>query len=318
MAAIGALSEGMVTGYEVLGELGRGGMGVVYKARQVSLNRLVALKMILSGAPRRPAGVGPLQGGGRAVAQLQHPNIVQVYEVGERRWPALLQSRISRRGQPRRQAARRPDALPDGRRVDGGAGPRHRRGASAGIVHRDLKPANILLGRKPGPSEIASGALPMGMPKITDFGLAKNLKEETSNTQSGSVLGTPNYMAPEQAAGKVHEVGPLADVYALGAILYELLTGRPPFKGEGAWDTVKQVLHDDPLPPTRLRRGLPKDLETICLRCLHKEPAKRFLLPWNWPMIWTAGSKVSRFRRVRSAIGRRWSSGRSDSPPSPP
>ncbi len=276
MAALGAIPQAMVTGYEVLGELGRGGMGVVYKARQVSLNRLVALKMILSGAHAGRQELARFKAEAEAVAQLQHPNIVQVYEVGEsdgRPFFSLefleggsLADKLHGDPMPFRTAAQLLVVL--GRAIDAAH--------HAGIVHRDLKPANILLGRKPTPAEIAGGALPMGLPKITDFGLAKNLKEETSNTQSGSVLGTPNYMAPEQAAGKTHEVGPLADVYALGAILYELLTGRPPFKGDGPWDTVKQVLNDDPLPPTRLRRGLPKDLETICLRCLYKEPAKRY------------------------------------------
>jgi WD40 repeat protein len=146
----------------------------------------------------------------------------------------------------------------------------------AGIIHRDLKPANILLGRKPSQLEVQSGAFPMGIPKITDFGLAKDIKGQSSQTQSGAILGTPNYMAPEQAAGKISEIGPSADTYALGAILYHCLTGRPPFQGEGPWDTIKQVINEDPLPPTRLRRGLPRDLEVICLRCLRKEPGKRY------------------------------------------
>jgi WD40 repeat protein len=275
--ASGPLAQASVTGYEVISELGRGGMGVVYKARQISLNRLVALKMILSGAHAGRQELTRFKAEAEAVAQLQHPNIVQVYEVGEsdgRPFFSLefleggsLADKLHGEPMPFRQAAELLVVL--SRAIHAAH--------SAGIVHRDLKPANVLLGRKPTAHEIAFGAPPLGMPKITDFGLAKNLKEESSNTQSGSVLGTPNYMAPEQAAGKVHEVGPLADVYALGAILYELLTGRPPFKGDGPWDTVKQVINDDPLPPTRLRRGLPRDLETICLRCLHKEPAKRYL-----------------------------------------
>ncbi len=275
-AATGALGQAFVTGYEILSELGRGGMGVVYKARQVSLNRLVALKMILSGAHAGQTELFRFKAEAEAVAQLQHPNIVQIYEVGVsegRPYFSLefleggsLADKLRGEPMPPRQAAQLLAELAQAIHA----------AHLAGIVHRDLKPANVLLGRKPTSAQIAAGAQPLGMPKITDFGLAKNLKEQGSNTQEGSVLGTPNYMAPEQAAGKVNEVGPLADVYALGAILYELLTGRPPFKGESPWDTVKQVLNDDPLPPTRLRRGLPKDLETICLRCLHKEPAKRY------------------------------------------
>src|SRR5262249_47564676 len=144
-----------------------------------------------------------------------------------------------------------------------------------GIIHRDLKPANVLLGTVSSGSQLGA-ALPFGTPKITDFGLAKDLREESSRTQSGAVLGTPAYMAPEQAAGKIHEIGPLVDVYALGAILYECMTGSVPFRGETAWDTIEQVLNSDPLPPSRLRPRIPRDLEIVCLKCLRKEPKKRY------------------------------------------
>src|SRR5262245_24971836 len=269
-------SRPFVPGYEIVSELGRGGMGVVYKARQVGLNRLVALKMILSGAHASKNELARFRAEAEAIAQLQHPNIVQVYEVGtcdglpffslEFVEGGSLADKLVGEPMPPRLAAQLLELL--ARAME--AAHQH------GVVHRDLKPANVLLGRKPTPEEIGAGALPLGAPKITDFGLAKNLKEQGSHTQSGSIMGTPNYMAPEQAKGLTREIGPLADVYALGAILYELLTGRPPFRGDSPWDTISQVINDDPLPPSTLRHGLPIDLETICLKCLRKEPAKRY------------------------------------------
>ncbi len=271
-----AAAQGSVPGYEILSELGRGGMGVVYKARQIGLKRIVALKMILSGAHAGKQELERFRAEAEAVAQLQHPNIVQIYEVGTaegRPYFSLefleggsLADRLKGEPMSPRLAAQLVEVLSRAMHT----------AHQAGIVHRDLKPANVLLGRQPTRDEVAAGAFALGSPKITDFGLAKKLDSEGSRTQSGSVLGTPNYMAPEQAAGKISEIGPAADVYALGAILYELLTGRPPFRGDSPWDTVKQVINDDPLPPTRLRRGLPRDLETICLKCLHKEPSRRY------------------------------------------
>jgi serine/threonine-protein kinase len=253
-----------IAGYEILGELGRGGMGVVYQARQVGLNRLCAIKMILGGGHAGPEILARFKTEAEAIAQLQHPNIVQVYEIGtEGGHPFFsleyvdgksLDRFIDGAPQPPREAVRLMQAICTGVEFA------HRRG----IVHRDLKPANILLTQD-------------GTPKITDFGLAKRLQEEDrGQTRTGAVLGTPSYMAPEQAQGRGKDVGPLADVYSLGAILYDMLTGRPPFRGETVLDTLQQVQTLEPLPPVRLVPKVPRDLETICLKALAKSPAKRY------------------------------------------
>jgi outer membrane protein assembly factor BamB/predicted Ser/Thr protein kinase len=259
----------VVAGYEVLDELGRGGMGVVYKARQLGLNRLVALKMILAGSHAGPVELARFRAEAEAVARLQHPNIVQVYDVGEqdgRPFFSLefveggsLASRLDGTPLPGRQAAQLVETL--ARAVHAA----HQRG----IVHRDLKPGNILLTAD-------------GTPKIADFGLAKQLDREKGQTATGAVLGTPSYMAPEQAGGLSSDakatgsrIGPAADTYALGAILYELLTGRPPFRAETPLDTILQVLSTEPVPPRLLQPKVPRDLETVCLKCLEKDPVRR-------------------------------------------
>ncbi len=260
-AAAGPLPA--VPGYELLGVLGRGGMGVVYKARHLKLDRLVALKMVLAGAHAGPAERARFQREVEAVARLQHPHVVQIYEVGERPegpYCALefvdggsLDRKLRGQPQPARQVAELVDVV--ARAVHAA----HERG----IVHRDLKPANVLLTSD-------------GTPKVTDFGLAKRLDVESGQTQSGAVVGTPSYMAPEQAGGKTREVGPAADIYALGAILYELLTGRPPFRAETPVDTLMLVVQDDPPAPRLLNPKVPRDLETICLKCLAKDPPRRY------------------------------------------
>jgi serine/threonine protein kinase len=252
-----------VTGYEILGELGRGGMGVVYKARQLSLNRTVALKMILAGEHAGPETLERFRTEAEAVARLQHPNIVQIYEVGEQEGRPFfslefigggsLADRLNGAPLPARQAAEFAQVL---------ARTMHA-AHQQGIVHRDLKPANILLTAD-------------GLPMITDFGLAKQLHSNKAQTQSGAILGTPSYMAPEQAAGHSRLIGPASDVYALGAILYECLTGRPPFRAETPLDTLHQVLDREPAPPRLLNPKVDHDLETICLKCLEKDPAQRY------------------------------------------
>jgi hypothetical protein len=252
-----------VPGYEVLGVLGRGGMGVVYKARQARLNRLVALKMILAGAHAGEQELARFRTEAEAVARRQHPNVVQIHEVGEHQGLPFfslefcpggsLDRKVRGTPQPPREAARLAELLARAMDV----------AHQAGIVHRDLKPANVLLAAD-------------GTPRITDFGLAKKLDEAVGQTASGAVMGTPSYMAPEQARGETGRVGPAADVYALGALLYELLTGRPPFKAATSLDTMLQVMTDEPVSPCRLLPGLPRDLETICLKCLAKGPAQRY------------------------------------------
>jgi WD40 repeat protein len=252
-----------VPGYEILGELGRGGMGVVYRARQKGLNRDVALKVILAGAHAGEAERARFRAEAEAVARLQHPNIVQVHEVGEHNGVPFFSLEYVEGG-----------SLAD--RLDGTPWPAPRAAAlvealaravhaahARGVVHRDLKPANVLLTAD-------------GVPKVTDFGLAKRLDADKGQTQSGAVVGTPSYMAPEQAAGRTREVGPAADVYALGAILYECLVGRPPFRAATPLDTILQVATADPVPPRRLQPGVPRDLDTVCLKCLHKDPARRY------------------------------------------
>ena len=252
----------LVPGYEILETLGEGGMGIVYKARQVGLDRIVALKMIRDGGYANADTLARFGTEAEAIARLQHPNIVQVFEVGAhdgRPFLAMefcpgggLDRKLAGTPLPPREAAALMETL--ARAMEAA----HR----ARVVHRDLKPANILL-------------LADGTPKISDFGLARKL-DEASQTQTGSVVGTPSYMAPEQAAGASQQIGPRTDVYALGATFYELLTGRPPFKAACVLETLEQVRFAEPVPPARLQMKVPRDLETICLKCLHKEPAGRF------------------------------------------
>ena len=277
-----------VPGYDILEELGRGGMGVVYKARHRRLRRLVALKMVLAGAHVGRAGLARFRAEAEAVAKLVHPNIVQIFETGEcegRPFFSLefveggsLDQQINKSPTTPRGAAQFVEIL--ARTMDVA----HQRG----IVHRDLKPANILLANLDGSSSAVRGRdsdsatlaadhwSRTTAPKIADFGLVKRTDEESSQTQTGAIMGTPSYMAPEQAGGKTREIGPAVDIYALGAILYEMLVGRPPFKAGNPIDTVRQVIEQDPVPPRQLEPRVPYDLETICLKCLEKDPARRF------------------------------------------
>jgi serine/threonine protein kinase len=265
--------------YEVLGELGRGGMGVVYQARQAGLNRLVALKMVLAGGHAGRPELDRFRTEAQAVARLQHPNIVQIYEIGEHQGRPFLALEFIDGGNLADHLQETPlPAQPAARLMETLARAIHHAHLQ-GIVHRDLKPANVLLAPAPAAPAGSGPALEgpvLGTPKIADFGLAKNLDDDSRQTQTGVVVGTPSYMAPEQAVSPARTVGPATDVYALGAMLYEMLTGRPPFKGVSALDTLEQVVRDDPTPPRQLQPKVPRDLETICLKCLHKEPARRY------------------------------------------
>jgi len=252
-----------VPNHEVLEKLGQGGMGVVYKARQVQLNRVVALKMIRADSLANQEAADRFRVEAEAVARLQHPNIIQIYEIGEvdglpyfslEYCPGgSLADSLDGTPLPAREAARLLEPLV---RAVAAA---HRQQ----VIHRDLKPANVLLAAD-------------GSPRVSDFGLAKLLDGDAAQTQSGQVLGTPSYMAPEQAAGKLQHIGPATDVYALGAILYELLTGRAPFRAATVLDTLAQVVADEPVPPRLLNRAVDRDLETVCLKCLEKEPQRRY------------------------------------------
>jgi serine/threonine-protein kinase len=249
--------------YEIDGELGRGGMGVVYRARHSKLGRLVAIKMILAGPHADEAALARFRVEGQAVARLQHPGIVQIYELGEHDGLAyfvleyvagksLLQRIVKELPTPA-EAARLVEQL--SRTMQ--------HAHDQGILHRDLKPANVLL-------------TPAGDPKVSDFGLAKSLETDSAATASGTVLGTPSYMSPEQARGVVSELTPATDQYSLGAILYHLLTGRAPFVAANPVDTLLQVMHEEPVAPRQLSPKTPADLETICLKALAKEPARRY------------------------------------------
>jgi hypothetical protein len=265
VAPIGASSAArlpVIPGYEVLDKVRWGGMGVVYKARQVGLRRLAALKLIRAGVPVRAAELARFRAEAETVARLRHPGIVQVYAVGEhngRPYIALefvdggtLAERLDGTPFPAERAAGLAETL--ARAVE--VAHQH------GIVHRDLNPANVLL------TDDRS-------PKVTDFGLARRL-DEAGQTLTGEVLGTPGYMAPEQAAGNSKDAGPAADIYALGAILYALLTGRPPFQGATPLQTIRRMAREQPVPPRRLRPGLPRDLQAICLKCLARQPGHRY------------------------------------------
>lgn len=267
--------------YIIETELGRGGMGIVYRARDIRLGRTIALKMILRANYSDPKDLHRFQVEATAVAKLQHPNIVQVYDVGtdsDVPYMALEfvdQGTLSKKLQNKPQESRYAASLVAGM-ADG-----IQHAHDHGILHRDLKPANILLRKKEVDSSAshASSASHHAIPEVpvvSDFGLAKKLDSKELFTQSGLAIGTPNYMSPEQASGQTEKVGPASDIYGLGAILYELLTGHPPFQGISTIDTLMQVMQHEPVPPRDLQPKIAVDLETICLKCLHKEPHRRY------------------------------------------
>ena len=250
-------------GYEILGELGRGGMGVVYKARQVKLNRIAALKMILAGVHAGDEQLQRFQTEAEASARLTHPGIVQVYESGEHDGLPYFALEYVEGGPLHKKTKKEPQPPELAAAITQALARAIQYAHDHNVVHRDLKPANVLVG--------ADGTL-----KIADFGLAKKLEEEDGQTLSGSIVGTPQYMAPEQARGDTRHAGPAADQYSLGAILYELLTGRPPLAGATILETLNLVQNREPVPIRDLLPKTPIDLETICLKCLQKDPAKRY------------------------------------------
>lgn len=248
--------------FQLLREIGRGGMGIVYEARQVSLNRIVALKLLRTGRHRSPNERQRFTVEAQAAARLQHPGIVPILEVGEAEGEAFFTMPLIAGPSLAERLEQGPLPVRETAELLGQIAEAVEHAHRSGVLHRDLKPANILLED--------------GSPRITDFGLAKIQGEGSDLTLTGQIMGTPNYMAPEQAAGRVHDIGPATDIYALGAILYELLTGRPPFMAATITETLQQVREQEPVRPDRLNNRIPADLATICLKCLQKEPQRRY------------------------------------------
>ncbi|HEX4350430.1 MAG TPA: serine/threonine-protein kinase, partial [Verrucomicrobiae bacterium] len=249
--------------YELLEEIARGGMGVVYRARQLSLNRIVALKVVLHGPFSSADFVRRFRNEAQVVAALRHPNIVAIHEIGEHQGNHFISLEFIDGKSFAELARERPVSAARAARYVRIIAEAVEHAHQRGVLHRDLKPSNVLL-------DI------FDQPRVTDFGLAKLVNSGTDLTTTGQVLGSPNYMPPEHAMGKSSDDTAQSDVYSLGAILYELLTGRPPFQGETIQAVLAQVREVEPVPPRRLNPATPVDLQTICLKCLQKEPARRY------------------------------------------
>ena len=255
----------MIGGYEIKRILGRGGMGIVYKAKQKKLDRIVALKMVLAGSHASSEQLLRFIAEAKAVGHLQHPNIVQIFDVGEHEGLPFFSLEYVDGDSLDKRLQGKPLAPVEAAKLLEILSRAMQYAHDHGILHRDLKPANVLLTQD-------------GVPKIADFGLAKRLEDadDSSSTRTGTIMGTPSYMSPEQASGSVHELGPATDQYSLGAMLYEFLTGRPPFLAAKAVETILKVLREEPVPPRQLQSTLPLDLETICLKALQKDPRSRY------------------------------------------
>ncbi|MBM3995222.1 MAG: hypothetical protein FJ303_13875 [Planctomycetes bacterium] len=251
-----------IPGYEIIRIIDQGGMGVVYEARQINANRIVAIKMV-SGARLKPKAVVRFRAEAESAARLQHPNVVQIFEVGEVNGKPFFSMEYVAGGTLAERLAAQPVLARDAAALVETLARAVHAAHGRGIVHRDLKPSNVMLTAD-------------GTPKIADFGLAKRLDDDSGHTHSGEVLGTPNYMAPEQAEGRKDLIGPATDIYALGAILYELLAGVPPFRGSSPLDAMRLVVSTPPTPPSQIVASVPTDLEAICLKCLEKAPEHRY------------------------------------------
>src|SRR6478672_6523951 len=249
--------------YELLEEIGRGGQGVVFRARQKSLNRIVALKVIKLGEWASRAHVKRLRREAEAAAGLEHPGIVPIHEVGERDGSCYFSMKFVEGGQLDEVVRRRAMSLRQAAELIAKVARTVHYAHEHGILHRDIKPGNILLDKK-------------GEPHLTDFGLARLVETESSVTRTLDVLGTPSYMAPEQAIGNNSAVSSATDVYGLGAVLYQLLTGQPPFAGGTTYETIKLLLDTEPRQPRLLNPKVDRDLSTICLKCLEKDPKRRY------------------------------------------
>jgi serine/threonine protein kinase len=253
----------IIPGYEMIRMVDQGGMGVVYEARQLELSRTVAVKMI-SSLHLRPKVVARFRSEAEAAARLQHPNFVQIFEVGQVNGRPFFAMEFVSGGSLAELLTRKPPGARGAAQLVETLARAVHAAHERGIVHRDLKPSNVMLAAD-------------GTPKIADFGLAKRLGDDSGgHTHTGEVLGTPSYMAPEQAEGHKDQIGPHTDVYALGAILYEMLAGKPPFQGASPLDALRQVVNVEPTPPSRLVASIPRDLEAICLKCLEKSPRQRY------------------------------------------
>ena len=274
-----------IAGYEILEVLGVGGMGIVYKARHQRLDRFVALKMIRAGSSARPEDLARFESEAKAVAAIEHSNIVKIFEIGEHDGMPYFSLEFLPGGNLATKIGGQPQSVDEAARIVEVLARAIHVAHQHNVIHRDLKPGNVLLASD-------------GTVKISDFGLVKRLESDSGQTRSGSILGTPSYMAPEQARAENQTVGPAADQYALGAILYELLTGRPPFQGTSVLETLDMVRSREPVPPSQLQPKTPRDLETICLKCLQKE------IPRRYPDVLALAEDLRKFRAGETILAR--------------